>query len=202
MALGDDYITAADLRTRLGVTVGTEDAILEAAATAASRAVETHCRRQFNLAATATPRRYRPDTGTLLTVDDIATTTGLLVEVDNDGDGEFETTWTAADYELEPLDGVVDGVEGWPFWTLRAVGSRRWPCSDRATVRVTAQWGWQAVPAPVVEATKIVASELYKLKDAPLGVAGFGDFGVVRVRENPMAATKLAPYVRDAILVA
>jgi hypothetical protein len=48
----------------------------------------------------------------------------------------------------------------------------------------------------------MLAEETFKLKDAPFGVAGFGDFGVVRVRENPAVARLLAPYKRYPMLVA
>jgi hypothetical protein len=120
---------------------------------------------------------------------------GLLVAVDSDGDGVFETTWTAADYELRPLNGIVGGQPGWPYNQIRAVGSKCFPrCSRRAVLQVTARWGWAAVPAPVHEACLIVASETVKLRDAPFGVAGYGDYGAIRVRNNPMAMGMLAPY--------
>jgi hypothetical protein len=70
-----------------------------------------------------------------------------------------------------------------------------WPayCVRRA-VQITALWGWSAVPDPVKQATLIIAAEQWKLKDAPFGVAGFGEFGPIRVRDNPMAASLLARY--------
>jgi hypothetical protein len=47
-----------------------------------------------------------------------------------------------------------------------------------------------------------MAAETFQLKDAPLGVAGMDAFGsALRVRDNAMAASKLAPYVRDRFLV-
>jgi hypothetical protein len=63
-------------------------------------------------------------------------------------------------------------------------------------VEVTGVFGWPAVPAPVVQATMLVASELFRLRDAPFGVAGFGEFGAVRVRENPKVAALLDPYCK------
>jgi hypothetical protein len=39
------------------------------------------------------------------------------------------------------------------------------------------------------------------LKDAPFGVAGFGEFGAVRVRNNPRAMALLQPYRRLPVLV-
>jgi hypothetical protein len=68
-------------------------------------------------------------------------------------------------------------------------------------LQVTARWGWSAVPPAVTEATLILAEELAKLKDAPFGVSGWTEFGVMRVRDNPFAARLLNPYRRNAVLV-
>jgi hypothetical protein len=68
-------------------------------------------------------------------------------------------------------------------------------------VRDTARWGWTAVPAPVKEATLALAEETFKMKDAPFGVAGMGEFGAIRVRANPRIVTMLSPYVRIATRV-
>jgi hypothetical protein len=74
--------------------------------------------------------------------------------------------------------------------------------AKRAPLQVTARWGWTAVPAPVADACLILAEEDFKLKDSPFGVGGYGQFGIIRVRDNPMAARMLAPYRRDAVMAA
>jgi hypothetical protein len=48
-------------------------------------------------------------------------------------------------------------------------------------VRVTAKWGWPAVPDTVVQATLIQASRLYRRKDSPEGVLGSAEWGTVRL---------------------
>lgn len=142
MALGDSYATVAELESRLGTPDdGTYTALLDAA----SRAVETFTRRQFNQTVTATARKYRAVDPQRLPVDDFHTTTGLVVSVDG-------TAWAAADFEARPPDGVMDGQSGWPFSDLMTVG-RYWPNNRRATIEVTAQWGWAAVPAAIKQAT-------------------------------------------------
>jgi hypothetical protein len=52
---------------------------------------------------------------------------------------------------------------------------------EQALVKVTGVWGWPAVPAAISQATILQAARHFKRYDSPLGVAGFGDFGVVRV---------------------
>lgn len=212
MALGDSYATLAELKTRLGGVTGTgEDAALNNALSVASRGIEKVCHRQFNQTTTASARSYNYAAHTvglgvlsksLAFVDDFHTTTGLVVKTDDGDDGSFSTTWVAADRQLEPLDGIVDGETGWPFWRLRAVDSRLFPMRlRRAPLQVTAQWGWAAVPAGIKEACLLVAEETYKLKDAPFGVTGVAEWGVVRVRANPMAMAMIGPYRRMPVLV-
>jgi hypothetical protein len=202
MAMGDSYATLPELKARFSITDDTRsDAALLAALQAASRGIELVCDRQFNIATEATPRVYHADFYTFASVDDFHTTADLAIATDEDGDGVFEQPWTAADYQLEPLNGINEGQPGWPFSKIRAVGSRAFRCGRRASLQVTAQWGWTAVPAPVRDACLIVAGELFKLKEAPFGVAGFTDYGAVRVRENPVAMKQLSPYVRYKVLV-
>lgn len=206
MAIGDLYATLVEGRGRVGITDAADtvdDTRLTNALTAASRGIERVCGRQFNDAGSASARLFAPGRCDLAEVHDFSTATGLIVASDTAGDGTYTTAWSAADYQLEPLDGIVDGEPGWPFWVIRAVGTQSFNIwSARASLRVTARWGWAAVPSPVHEACLIVATEIFKLKDAAFGVAGFGEFGAIRVRANPIALGMIAPYRRDQVLVA
>lgn len=198
MAIGDSYATLPALKARYDIADDLDDDRLTAALASASREIEAYCGRQFNDAGAPSARRYMPAPGCLAVVDDFHTAEPV-VEVAPDG--VTWAPWPAADYVLTPLDGIVEGVPGWPWWRINAHGGRRFVCSPRPTLRVTARWGWPAVPAPVVEACLLIASESFKLADAPFGVAGFGEFGPVRVRMNSRAQSLLAPYRRDVLLV-
>lgn len=202
MAIGDPYATLDQLKSYLDLPVEdvVDDTELNAALASASRGITKFCGRQFNKETSATARTFRPTREGLALVDDFHTTTGLVIATGDSG--TFDTTWASADYELGPLNGIRDGEPGWPHWKIKAVDSLSFTVASRATLRVTAQWGWTAVPSPVHQACLILAAETLKLKDAPFGVAGFGDFGAVRVRDNPMARAKLIPYRRNAVLVA
>lgn len=203
MALGGSYATVDDLKARFDIADTVDDIRLTEALAGASREIEVHCDRQFNEDIVAPSARvYRPLNSRKVLVDDIHTVVGLIVATDEDDDGTYETTWTAADYQLEPLNGIVSGQSGWPYYRIAAVSSRTFPCNRRPSVQVTAQWGWQTIPAPVKESCLIIAAELFKLGDAPFGVAGFGEFGPVRVRMNSRAQSLLAPYRRNPVLVA
>jgi len=193
------YVELADIRNWVGIQDSSlDDDSLSSALTAAELAVESWCGRKFTQDADVSAARVRPQSSGWLYLPpfrpggtctaDISTLTGLVVKTDDNDDGTFETTWTVTtDFEVEPFDGP-------PFHRIVAVGSRYFPCLRRPAVQVTARWGWASVPEPVKTATLILAGEFAKLKDAPFGVAGFGDFGVVRIRQNPKVAEILSRY--------
>lgn len=195
MALGDPYISHAELKDYLAISGSADDPLLRIAVDAASQQISNHCGRDFNKVAAATARRFRPTSAYLVNVDDFHSTASLVIKTDTADDASYATTWTSSDYELEPFDGVVDGITGFPYRLIHAVGALTFPCTRRPrSVQVTALWGWASVPEPVKSATFILAAQLFNLKNSPLGVAGFGEFGVVRVRDIPQVEALLAKY--------
>lgn len=199
MALGDDYATLAQLKAYLGITDDVDDTKLTDALGATSRGIELACGRVFNDAGVTSAREYPPTTVRTLRVDDFHTTVGLTVASDLDDDGTYETPWVASDYRAEPRNGVVNGQPGWPFMMLRATGRNGRYLSG--LTQVVARWGWASVPRPVRQSCLVVASEMRKLADAPFGVAGFGEYGAVRVRANPVVMGWLAPYTVEPTLM-
>lgn len=199
MALTNCYITLNEMREHSTIPDVNDDATLEPAITSACRAIDAHCGRIFYDTGSATARTYAAIGDYLLWVDDFSTTTGLVVKTDDDDDGVFETTWSASNYELNPTwDPQLGSV---PYNTLRAIGTSAYfpRCGYRRyRVEVTARWGWAAVPDVIAQATKIVALDLWKRKDAPFGVTGTVDFGGIRIGRDLLAgvATLLQPYRR------
>lgn len=206
MALGDPYASLTDIKNYLKLPLidTTRDANLSAALLSASGDIEKHCQRQFNLDATVSQRLYRPDNWRDARVDDFGTLTGLIVDIDNGGTGNFSQTLAASDYEVYPLNGISDGTPGWPYNRLYTTGSAWFPAvpyGRRGTVRVTAKWGWPSVPATIKQACLIIAAQKFRLADAPWGVAGMTEFGTaVRIREIPLVKETLVPYIRYPVL--
>jgi hypothetical protein len=193
------YATLAELRSFVGIDDSADDATLSLALSVAQRQVDDWCGRTFEAATATSVRTQRAINAWTLLLDpgwDIQTATGLIVRTDDNDDGTFETTWTiTTDFVLGGSGVGYDGATGWPYTSLRAVGSRTWPTATlRPAVQITASWGWPAVPVPVKQATLLLAAEAFKSKDAPFGVAAFGEFGPLRVRANPMVAQLLARY--------
>jgi hypothetical protein len=184
VAWSPDYITLAQLKDSLRITDTVDDAMLGFAITAASRAIDQHCGRQFGQLAAPAARYYEPrwdrrQTRWLIPIDDLMTTTGLAIATDVNDDGTWGTALVLnTDVSLFPWNAAADGLQ----WTALAGGKSVTfsPPStvlfDR-TVRVTAQWGWSAVPSVVVQATLIQASRFFKRRDAPFGIAGSPDMG-------------------------
>ena len=209
MAIANGYVTLAELQSYLdqggAASLGSgNDAEMEQAVEAASRQIDGVCRRKFWQDGVATAKTYLPHNSYQLDVDPISTTVGLIVATDTDDDGTADLTWAAADYQLGPLNGVVDGIEGWPFTTIRAVGDNSFPVSwrGRATVTVTARWGWAAIPDAVVSACLIQSAYLWRRKDAVTGILGTTDFGSVTVRSglDRDAEDLVAPYRRGPVV--
>lgn len=198
MAITNGYTDLASVKAALRVNDSVDDTLLERAIEAASRRIDGETGRRFYLDAGVSARTYRPASASQLLVDDIGTTTGLIVKVDPTGDGTFDTTLTVGtDYQLEPLNSLAQGepvvwIRSWDAFPVLAWG--------RASVEVTARWGWPSVPHAIREACVQLALRQFKRLDSPLGVAGFGDMGAIMVRSlDPDVARMLAPFKRMTV---
>lgn len=199
-----DYITLEYLKASLRIkeTNTAFEYQLGIAITSASRQIDTHCKDRFWLDDAPSPRLFRARDPYQLFLPAFATTDGLVVELDRDGDGAFETTWThGTDFEVSPLSPEPGfpyrGIEaiGAAFPTLYAYGidypyGSAYPyagqrSSGRARVRVTAQWGWPEVPSQVEQACQILATDHYKSKDVTDGASGPQGLATGRFGSHP-----------------
>ena len=195
MAITNGYATLAQVKAALRITDSVDDALLEMAIESGSRAIDGYANRNFYNNGTAV-RVFTPSDSFVTEIDDLISLTTLKTMTDDDS--TFDTTWTASDYQLEPLNGRADGLTS-PYTSIRAVGDYLFSQFEQeATVQVTGVWGWSATPISVTQATVIQASRIYKRLDSPLGVAGFGDIGVMRVsnRLDPDVAQLVDPLRR------
>lgn len=194
MAITNGYATLAEVKAALRISDTIDDTLLETAIESASRLVDGYAGRNFYSAGTAV-RYYAPATNIITEIDDLQTLTSL--EVSGNLNGTFDQTWSATDYQLEPLNGKVDGLTGWPYTAIRAVGQFAFGTNiGEASVKVTGVWGWAAVPTAVKQATVIQASRIFKRLDSPLGVLSSPDLGYIRVgtRLDPDVQQLVEPY--------
>ena len=206
MSLTNAYATTAQLKNELNIGQAdvSYDAKLELALNSASRQIDRHCGRFFYQDATVDTREYYPYDPYTVFTDDISTTTGLLVKIDADDDGTFETTVTrTTQYILLPHNAIhQQPIEPWTSIRLvdSAVSSFPMWSSGRPGVQVTAKFGWPAIPDDVEKACLIQATQLFKASDAVFGGLSF-DAGILRVREtlNPMAAALVEYYAKPRV---
>jgi hypothetical protein len=203
MAISNGYATLTQVKAAARITDTVDDSLLEMAIETASRMIDGICERRFFTAGTES-RYYVPASGLVCDIDDLAGT-AITVVVSTAADGVFDLTWAATDYQLEPLNNQSTGLTFAPT-RLRAVGDYvfPWDYLGTRTVKVTGVFGFgTAVPMAVQQATIIAALRTYKRLDSPLGVAGFGDMGAIRVtRVDPDVQAMLAPYRRSPVGIA
>lgn len=219
MSIVNGYCTLEAMRDEIGsygVSDTSDDAKIERSVEAASRQIDGHCGWRFWQDGSVQAREFYAEDYCHLNLldpledgdpgDGISTTTGLIVKVDLDGDGTFETTLTSGtDFLLHPRNAATR-TPIWPYTSLGILSDSGsyFPSGlgGRPGVQITAKYGWPAVPDDVEKACIIQAEMLFKSKDAPLGVAGFDQMGsAMRVRSklHPMAEALLGPYRKPAI---
>lgn len=208
MTITNGYCTLDQIKAEMRIDTSdtADDTRLELAIAAASRQIDAHCGRRFWQDGTVKVREYYPDSPMICQVDDISTTNGLIVQVDDNDDGTYPTTLTlGTHFILLPLN-AADEVPVQPFTELRIVdtdGATPFPLRHLFPgVRVTAKFGWPAVPDDVTKACLVQASQLFKASDAVFGAAQFGEAGValrVQARLNPMAEALLEHYSKPRV---
>jgi hypothetical protein len=192
------YATLSEVKAAARIQDTIDDALLELSIEASSREIDGICERVFYSSGTAT-RTYIPTDIFLLETDDIVSVTSI--KTDTTGEGGFNQTWAESDYQLEPLNGIAGGIVT-SFTRVRAVGDYLWPIyeprdinSGQASVEITGVFGFATIPIAIKQATIILALRQFKRYDSPLGAAGFGDLGVVRVsRFDPDIEALIGPW--------
>ena len=207
MAITNGYCTQNQLKAFIGIPTSDsqDDDLLDDAVNAASRQIDAFCGRQFYADGSASARKFFTDDLYRLRVDDISTTTRLIVKYDDDDDGTYEVTVSASDYQVLPINGVVGGIQGSPFYIIELISdsSNEWPLdysSNRPRAEITAKWGYATTPEQIRQATLMLASELFAMRNAPLGVAGIGDFGVVNIQQNREITRLIGPFRKGNVL--
>jgi hypothetical protein len=191
-----NIVTEAEAKEWLEIADYVDDQRISFIVASVSTMVANYCGRSFEVdtAQTATARYYRPLDDYSLPVDDCWQVTA--VASDDADNGLWATVWAASDYYLEPAGGVSPaGLTGFPYTMVRAVESRTWPIAARPAAKITAKWGWQALPGDVRMAALMLVGEQYRAKSG-----GFDTFttdgGFTQIRRNLLVRDLLQPYRR------
>ncbi len=199
MTWAPDYVTAAQLKSYMRIGDAVDDTELGFAITAASRAIDVDCNRQFGVVAAAEERWYtgrwdRRRCRWIVDFDDLMSVTNFDPQV-QDVDGV--DLGAIDDYVLEPRNAAAKSKP----WTAMMVrpGSTFSPTGRHDEVSVTAVWGWTAVPTAVMEAALLQASRFAIRRDSPYGIAGSPDQGSelrLLSRVDPDVSVALGDYRR------
>jgi hypothetical protein len=174
------YASLPELKSYMNELSDTaDDENLRTALNGASRSIDGFTGRRFYLDDAPSARVYRTlrqivpvDEGSLILVDDIADEAGVIVESYG---GSAYATVDAATYELNPESAISLGRPATGL--IKPTGT--WQAYRK--IRVTARWGWPAVPDEVKQACLIQASRFYSRKDSPTGVMGSSEWGLMRM---------------------
>jgi hypothetical protein len=200
LAIVNGYATLSEVKAAARITDTIDDGLLEMAIESSSRDIDAYTERVFfSTGATAVARVYIPQDIYLVETDDIISVTTL--KSDSTGNGTFDITWAAKDYQLEPLNGLAGGIST-PATRIRAIGDYLWPVyeprnvnSNQASVQVTGVFGFASIPSAIKQATILSSLRAYKRYESPTGVLGFSDSGVVRIgRLDPDVERLIQPY--------
>lgn len=176
------YITASDLAAWVSLSTNVDaTSDLTVAANAACSAVDLYCGRHFNLAPVDGDPEARIFTS--LTIDDLADTTDLIVEVSND-----RATWStvsATAYWIGP-DDALRHFPPQPYYVINPIlpltpepfvpfnhGVSPFECYQ--FVRVTsAVWGWPgaSLHSNVTQAALLMGAWLFARTGAPFATVG------------------------------
>ncbi len=178
------YVTAAALKTTLGIGSTYADADIAVAVEAASRACDGYKNvgNSFFLPTSSQTRYYTGQAGdSYIIIDPLNSLTSVAVDVD--GDGVYESTWTSGtDFALSPYNAATDGF---PYTKLELLpqGGQRFPGWIKG-VKVIGSFGWAATPGAVTQATSILAGRFLKrARETP--------YGIVVVAGDAVAAARL-----------
>lgn len=207
-----DYLTASALLATLTVSnpspTQTQDA--GAACTAASRAIDNICGRRFYADTDAAQiRYYSPTDWKWVEIEDLITLTSLKTRDDG---GNVDTadsglnTWTATtDFWLTPLNAAQNSANVWPYTRIEVnpTGNYTFNAWFPRSVKVTGKFGWATTPAPITDATTLLAERVYKMKrEAPLGVIALADTAIRLARSDSNLMLLVGPYMRHRAAVA
>lgn len=198
-SIGNWYCGLEELKDRLGITDNADDFAAQQAIQASASWINEYCGTAF-YPITET-RTFVPHSIIELDIDPLISISAL--SVDTTGDGVFDQSWTqGTDYQLKlgtdryNLNSL--GVKR-PYKKVQVIQTGNWfpyvyPFSHLDRVQIAGTWGWPAVPPGVAQANLVLAAQWFKEKDAPFGVAGVADYGVVRIQSNPWIVEMLRPY--------
>lgn len=171
------YATLAEFKAAIGIGTAdtTDDTALQSVLDATDALIDLYTDRKQGFGTATETRYYTAQDYSYVLTDDLVSVTTL--QTDDDGNGTYETTWTAGtDFVLAPGNANLDG---WPYTEIDASVNwpRNFPRGVYRGVKVVGVFGWPAVPNAVKQAAIIQAGAVWSSRTSPFGVIGSQDLG-------------------------
>jgi hypothetical protein len=185
--------TLTEFKAYLGTDLSANDTYNQDVLDAAVSTVQHYCQRPFEVAGAASARVYVPTRG-IVRFHDCTTVTSIA---------ENGSTVATTSYQLEPLNALSWSGQARPYEQARRIDGVCWYegwYPGKATITVTATWGWSAIPDEVKSAVLILGKDIAKNRDVAFGIAAFTEYAAIRVRENSTVSALLADFRRDETL--
>lgn len=203
----DLYASLADFKNfvRGNAAEAADDTIMLLALDAAARAIDRATGRSFAIAGTVATARYFASIPTTMAgvigarryvvpIDDLSDSTTPTVAFDTSGNGDYDLASTA--FRLGPTNAPAKGL---PYTEL-IFDLGTYPPQFEEGVKVTALWGWSAVPSTITKASMVQAHRFLKRRDSPFGIAGSPDMGNelrLLAKLDPDVALMVSAYRRN-----
>ena len=176
-----------------------DDAMLETAIEAASRAIDDKLNTRFYRNSSDEDRYYTAEyTDVFFCPDDIGSITTLAT--DSDADRTWGTEWESTDFDLMPFNASADGE---PYRWIETTPSGNYSfVTVSKGLKLTGKFGWSTTaPAKIKKLTQLLAERLFKRKDLVFGKAGSPELGIMELetmleRDPEIQLLLSGPWVR------
>lgn len=162
MAITNGYATLAEFKKHIDTTStnADDDAVIEDIIEGISRLIDAECRRHFYQVTEA--RYFTAQDLDVLFCGDISTTTGLEIKTQLNSDGTYQYTWASTDYNLLPYSPRF----GFPYTWIETSRDTRYSFDlYKKGNKITATWGWAAVPDEVKTACLEESANEYRRRN-------------------------------------
>ena len=182
----EQYVDKDDVKTWLGMSGTGQDTNIDIAIDAASRAIDHYTGRVFTISEAVETRVYDCEFLDYAFVDDIATTTGLVVKTLNSDGSVHDTLTLNTDFLLAPYNADKEHPK-MPFNKIVMNienGGKVLPVEHRQGLQITAKFGFpvqhgqsDTVPEAIKQAALIQAARFFQRKNSPMGFSGNPETG-------------------------
>lgn len=179
------YTTVANLKNYLGVSAGTDDALLQNLIERAQKTIDSYCGRTFEASADTT-RKYCVGVDTqddMLYLDEDLCQIGTGGSIITDADGTSPVTLTVTEYVTRPRNRA-------PYHAIELLDSSThdwtYTTNPQNGITVTGRWAWSVTaPDDIVHACTRLAGYFYKQKDAGVfDTTAIPDAGIIQVPQG------------------